>query len=136
MAKFVPSRDLGNIRLKLPVEHVGIFRNAGSAARRDLQVSDLATPVGEIGEEALERAHDGVVGNRRHYYNPYAARRFGRTAVLARQHLDVAVDAGNDLEFALVDLAFITGNGAIFALGKNHTRKGANRFLDDVTTRR
>src|SRR6478609_5710670 len=55
---------------------------------------------------------------------------------LARQHLDVAVDAGNDLKFALVDLAFIAGNGAIFALGENHARKGANRFLDDVTTRR
>src|SRR6476646_4567754 len=54
----------------------------------------------------------------------------------ARQHLDVAVDAGNDLKFALVDLAFIAGNGAIFALGENHARKGTNRFLDDVTTRR
>src|SRR5262249_59209530 len=47
-----------------------------------------------------------------------------------------AVDAGNDLEFALVDFAFVAGDGAIFALGKNHTRKGADRFFDDVTTRR
>ncbi len=36
---------------------VGIFRNAGAAARRDLQIGHLAAPVREIGEEALERVH-------------------------------------------------------------------------------
>ena len=55
---------------------------------------------------------------------------------LARHHLDVTIDAGNDLEFALVNFAFVASNSAIFALGENHTRKGADRFLDDVAARR
>src|SRR6185295_20194621 len=57
-------------------------------------------------------------------------------AVLARPHLDIAIDAGNNLEFALEDLSFIARDRAIFALGQNDTWKCADRFLDHVAARR
>ena len=37
--------------------HIRIFWNAGAAARRDLKIGDLAAPIREIGEKALERVH-------------------------------------------------------------------------------
>ena len=55
-------------------------------------------------------------------------------AGLAGQHLDIAVDARNNLEFALENLSFIACDRAIFALSQNDARKCANRFLDDVAT--
>src|SRR4249919_2085731 len=68
---------------------------------------------------------------------PYGTRKFGRTSrVSARNDLDIAVNTGDDFEFALEDLAFITGDSAIFAFSKNYARKGADRFLDHVATGR
>src|SRR5258708_17359380 len=58
---------------------------------------------------------------------PYGTRKFGRTfRVSARHNLDIAVNAGNDFEFALEDLSFIAGDSAIFAFSENHARKGAD----------
>src|SRR5262245_66480206 len=37
--------------------HIGVLGNASAAARSNLKVSHLATPIGKIGKEALERAH-------------------------------------------------------------------------------
>src|SRR5262249_19303758 len=53
-------------------------------------------------------------------------------AALARQHLNIAVDPGNDLEFTLVDFTLIAGDRPIFALGQNYPWERADRFLDDV----
>jgi hypothetical protein len=56
-------------------------------------------------------------------------RKTGRTvqdqALMAGQHLDLGVDAGNDLEDALIRLVVITGDGPIFALRQDHAREGA-----------
>ncbi len=35
-----------------------------------------------------------------------------------------------------IDLALVAGDGAVFALGQNHAREGADRFLDDVAAGR
>src|SRR3984893_19020614 len=48
------------------------------------------------------------------------------------QHLDLAVDPGNDLEVALIGAAFDARNGAVVALGKHDTGKHTGRFLDHV----
>src|SRR5262245_24050022 len=53
-------------------------------------------------------------------------------AALTRPHLDIAVDARNNLEFALVDLSFIARDRTIFTLSQNDAWKCANGFLDDV----
>src|SRR5580658_1757715 len=54
----------------------------------------------------------------------------------ARDDLDLAIDAVDDIEGAFVHLAFVLGDGPIFALGQYDTGKCADRFLDDVATRR
>src|SRR5262250_142466 len=51
---------------------------------------------------------------------------------LPRQHFDLAVDPGDDLELALVGAAFIACDGAIVALGEHDAGKHASRFLDHV----
>ena|SRR5215467_7028783 len=55
---------------------------------------------------------------------------------LARQHLDLAVDSGDDLELALVGAAFVARNGAVVALGKDDSRKHTGRFFDHVAAGR
>src|ERR1700741_5344651 len=57
-------------------------------------------------------------------------------AALPRDHLDLAIDAVDDVEGALIDLALVLGDRAVFAFGEHHLREGANRFLDDVAARR
>src|SRR3954468_10482510 len=54
---------------------------------------------------------------------------------LPRDDLDFAVDAVDDIEAALVDLALVLGDGAVFAFGEHDAGKGADRFLDDVAAR-
>ena len=41
-------------------------------------------------------------------------------AASLRQHFDVAVDAGDHLELALIHLSLVAGDGAILAFGKDH----------------
>src|SRR5262245_22942362 len=67
---------------------------------------------------------------------PSGTRKFGRGAHSAGEHLNISVDSGDDLEFALVDFPFVARDGAVFTLGKNHARKGTDGFLDDVAARR
>src|SRR4051812_37000723 len=55
---------------------------------------------------------------------------------LTRHYLNLAVDAVDDVEGTLEHLAFVLGDGAIFAFGQDHAREGADGFLDDVTARR
>src|SRR5580704_19181076 len=55
-----------------------------------------------------------------------------RSARLPRQHLDLAVDAGDDLKVALIGLARVARDEVIIALGEHDAGKGADRFLDDV----
>ena len=45
--------------------------------------------------------------------------------LMAGQDFDLGVDAGNDLEDALIRLVVITGNGPILALRQDHAREGA-----------
>ena len=54
----------------------------------------------------------------------------------ARDDLDLAVDAVDDVEGTLEHLAFVLGDGAVFALGQHDARKRADQFLDDVAARR
>src|ERR1700736_2258995 len=58
-----------------------------------------------------------------------------RSAALLRDHLDLAVEAGLDLEVAVVNLAVVAGDDDVVAFGEDHARKGADRFLDDVAAR-
>src|SRR5665213_1456531 len=57
-------------------------------------------------------------------------------ARLMRRDFNVAIDAGHHFEFALVNLAFIAGDGAIFAFRQHHARERADRFLDHVAAGR
>src|SRR5262249_19553963 len=50
--------------------------------------------------------------------------------------LDLAVDAVDDPELALVGLIVVTCDSAILPLRQDHARKGADRFLDHVTAGR
>jgi hypothetical protein len=55
-------------------------------ARRRTDIDDRAIHVEQKRNRfqiKLGKNIHGVIGNRRHYYNPYAARRFGRTAVFS-----------------------------------------------------
>ena len=54
----------------------------------------------------------------------------------ARQHLDLAVDAGNDLEIALVGLALVARDDVIIAFREHDARERADQFLDHVAARR
>ena len=54
----------------------------------------------------------------------------------ARQDLDLAVDAGDDLEVALKGLALVARDDVIVALGKHDARECADRFLDHVAAGR
>src|SRR3954466_11656727 len=56
--------------------------------------------------------------------------------LLARDDLDLAVDAVDDVEGPLEHLAFVLGNRAVFALRQHDARKRTDRFLDDVAARR
>src|SRR6266478_4803622 len=58
------------------------------------------------------------------------------THSLPRHHLDLAVDAGDHLELALIGASLIASDGAIVALGKHDAGEHAGRFLDDVAARR
>ena len=51
--------------------------------------------------------------------------------LLARDDLDLAVDAVDDVEGPLEHLAFVLGNRAVFAFGQHDARKRADRFLDE-----
>src|SRR5215468_629184 len=55
---------------------------------------------------------------------------------LPRRHLDLAVDARNHLELALIGTPLVARNGAIVALGEHDAGKHAGRFLDDVAAGR
>ena len=57
-------------------------------------------------------------------------------AALARQHLDFAVDAGDDLEVALESLALVARDDVIIAFGKHEARECADQFLDHVAAGR
>src|ERR1700683_2241286 len=61
---------------------------------------------------------------------------YARNDGLMRDHLDLPVDAVDDVERALVHLALVLGDGAVFAFGQDHAWEGADRFLDDVAARR
>jgi hypothetical protein len=51
---------------------------------------------------------------------------------LAGEDLDFAVDAGDDLELALVALVVVAGDHPVVAFRQDHARERANRFLDHV----
>jgi hypothetical protein len=55
-------------------------------------------------------------------------RKTGRTVqnqdLVAGEHLDLGVNAGNDLEDALVRLVVVAGDGPILALRQDHAREG------------
>src|SRR5262245_144411 len=71
-----------------------------------------------------KKIHTRVVCNRPHYYNSEQWKKVQQNVrVSARQKLDIAVNAGNDLEVALVNFSFVAGNRAIFTLGKNYAWK-------------
>src|SRR3954451_3032505 len=56
--------------------------------------------------------------------------------LLARDDLDLAVDAVDDVEGPLEHLAFVLGNRAVFALRQHDARERTDRFLDNVAARR
>src|SRR3954452_22325961 len=56
--------------------------------------------------------------------------------VSARDDLDFAIDAVDDVEGTLEHLAFILGNGAVFTFRQHDARECADGFLDHVATRR
>jgi CubicO group peptidase (beta-lactamase class C family) len=58
------------------------------------------------------------------------------SAMSTRNHFNLAVDAVDDVEGSLKDLAFVLGDGAVFAFGQHDARECADRFLDDVAARR
>ena len=45
--------------------------------------------------------------------------------LVAGEHLDLGVDAGNDLEDALIRLVVVAGDGTILAFREDHAREGA-----------
>ena len=53
-----------------------------------------------------------------------------------RQHFDLAVDAGDDFEIALVGLALVARNDVVVAFGQHDARERADQFLDHVAARR
>ena len=70
--------------------------------------------------------HNRTVGNRSHYYNSVRCKKVRARLHSAGEHFNVSVDSGDDLEFALVNFSFVTGDRPILALGKNYAREGAD----------
>src|SRR5262245_66566116 len=55
-------------------------------------------------------------------------------AASARDDLDLAVDAVDHAELALVGAVVVARDRAVLALGQDYARERADRFLDDVAT--
>ena len=96
------------------------------------QVMPLDAALAALAQEAVppDVARSGVTQRRREPRN-----RFHFRTRSARQHLDLAVDAGDDLEVALIGLGFVAGDDVVVALGEHHARECADQFLDDVAAR-
>src|SRR4029077_14131542 len=91
-------------------------------------------------QNAGERIDQGAVEVQKNgaSHDPKIAAKSKRVQVrfLMRHHLDLAVDAVDDVEGTLVDLAFVLGDGAVFAFRQHDLGEGADRFLDDVAAGR
>src|SRR5262245_38817382 len=65
-------------------------------------------------------------------FRRFSFRNLLRYAASPRQHFDFAVDAGNDLEIALIGLALVARDDVIIAFRKHDAWERADRFLDHV----
>src|SRR5215211_6868811 len=116
-AAAVPPADRRTARVRAPAIRRRNARRGGSERRADRDERQGAQGCEARATAAADNGDHGLAS---------------RPATSARHDIDLTIDAGFDLEIAIVDLALVACDDDVVALGEHHDGKRADRFLDHV----